>query len=311
MTETRAAGVASRLTAVQWVICGVAALGFAFDLYEILVMPIVLRPALVALGGLEPGTREFNRWVGLLFYVPALIGGGSGSLAAIWPTSLAGDGCWSGAFSCTPCHRSRPVARRRCRSSSRFAARPSSVSQWSTSRRTWLAELFADPKRRQAVLGYTQSAGALGGLMVTGAYYLAVTYAERLPEIGTGHEPWRYVLLFGLAPAIPLIIVRPFLPESPVWQAQRSGGCRRRPSIAQLFRPEILRTTVVTTILFACTYGLASGVLLQTPRIVPGLPGVHHLAPREIEQAVSSVQFIGELGVLAGRLLLAFLSFGS
>ena len=35
--------------------------------------------------------------------------------------------------------------------------------------------------------------------MVTGAYYLAVTYAERLPPIGVGHQPWRYVLLFGLA----------------------------------------------------------------------------------------------------------------
>ena len=89
VTETRAAGVASRLTAVQWVICGVVALGFAFDLYEMLVMPIVLRPALVALGGLEPGTREFNQWVGLFFYVPALIGGLVGLLGG-YLTDLLG-----------------------------------------------------------------------------------------------------------------------------------------------------------------------------------------------------------------------------
>jgi hypothetical protein len=31
------------------------------------------------------------------------------------------------------------------------------------------------------VLGYTQAAFGLGGLMVTGAYYVAVTYAERFP----------------------------------------------------------------------------------------------------------------------------------
>ena len=55
------AGRARRLTTTEWVICGVAALGFAFDLYEMLVMPIVLRPALGTLGGLESESREFNR----------------------------------------------------------------------------------------------------------------------------------------------------------------------------------------------------------------------------------------------------------
>jgi len=171
----------------------------------------------------------------------------------------------------------------------------------------WLAELFDDPKRRQSILAYTQSAGGLGGLMATGAYYLAVTYAEALPAIGGSHEAWRYVLLFGLLPAIPLIIVRPFLPESPAWLAARSRGRLRRPSIVEVFRPALRRTTIVTTVMFACVFGMASGVLLQTPRMVPGLPGVRDLTPRQIEQAVGSVQFVGELGVLAGRLLLAFL----
>jgi MFS family permease len=38
---------------------------------------------------------------------------------------------------------------------------------------TWLAELFPNPKQRESVLGYTQAFFSLGGLMVTGAYYLA------------------------------------------------------------------------------------------------------------------------------------------
>ena len=50
--------------------------------------------------------------------------------------------------------------------------------------------------------------------MATGAYYLAVTYAERLPPIAGGHAAWRYVLLLGLAPALVLAAVRPFLPET-------------------------------------------------------------------------------------------------
>ena len=40
----------SRLTAVQWVICAVAALGFAFDTYHILVLPLIVGPALLELG---------------------------------------------------------------------------------------------------------------------------------------------------------------------------------------------------------------------------------------------------------------------
>ena len=43
----------------------------------------------------------------------------------------------------------------------------------------WLAELFPEPKRREAVLGYTQAFSSLGGLLVTGAYYLARTYGRR------------------------------------------------------------------------------------------------------------------------------------
>jgi hypothetical protein len=69
-----------RLTPVQWLICVIAAIGFAFDLYEAVVLPVVLRPALAALGNLKPGNPDFNPWVGLLFYVPAAVGGAFGLL---------------------------------------------------------------------------------------------------------------------------------------------------------------------------------------------------------------------------------------
>jgi len=71
---------ATRLRPIEWLICAVAALGFAFDLYEVLVLPLVLRPALASLGPFAPGDPGFDRWVGLLFYVPGLIGGAFGLL---------------------------------------------------------------------------------------------------------------------------------------------------------------------------------------------------------------------------------------
>ena len=49
------------------------------------------------------------------------------------------------------------------------------------------------------------------GLLVSGAYYLAVTSSARLPTIQGGHAAWRYTLLTGLIPAVLLLITRPFL----------------------------------------------------------------------------------------------------
>ena len=40
-----------RLTPVQWLICIIASIGFAFDIYELLMLPLVVRPALMELVG--------------------------------------------------------------------------------------------------------------------------------------------------------------------------------------------------------------------------------------------------------------------
>jgi hypothetical protein len=306
-TESNSAH-APGLTPVQRLICAVAALGFAFDLYEMLVMPVVMRPALQALGGLEPGSREFNRWVGLLFYVPALTGGVFGLLGAyltdllgrrrvlVWSILLYAGASLGASLSTTVIQllvfRSITVV---------------GVAVEYVAAVAWLAEIFTEPKRRESVLAYTQAAAGLGGLMATGGYYLAVTFAERLPAVASAHDPWRYALLFGLVPAIPLIIIRPFLPESPLWRSKRAGGVAARPKFRELFQPALRTTTIATTILFACTYGMASGVLLQTPRMVPGLADVRDSTARQVEQIVGGVQFVGELGVLAGRLLFALM----
>jgi Na+/melibiose symporter-like transporter len=170
---------------------------------------------------------------------------------------------------------------------------------------TWLAELFPDPKLRERVVGYTQAFGSIGGLIVTGMYYLVVTNAESLPMVRGGHEAWRYTLISGVIPAIPLIIIRPFLPESPIWQQKKKAGTLRRPSFRALFTPEFRRTTIITTIMMAAVYATAFGAIQQMPRIVPGLPEVQVMDRTAQEQTISGVQSFQEFGGLAGRLLLA------
>src|SRR5688500_4882290 len=67
--------MAQRLTRTQWLICAIAAIGFAFDIYEILMLPLIVRPALLELTGAVPGSPEYQMWVGRLFYIPAFAGG--------------------------------------------------------------------------------------------------------------------------------------------------------------------------------------------------------------------------------------------
>jgi MFS family permease len=154
---------------------------------------------------------------------------------------------------------------------------------------SWLAEIFPDPHRRETVLGYTQAFSSFGGLLVAGFYTLAAKYGSNLfaiavPEAIAGfwgniapahqHEAWRYTLMSGLIPAFPLLVIRPFLPESPLWAAKRAAGTLKRPSILELFHKEYRRTTVITTLMFACAYGAAFGAIQQMPQIVPGLPEI-------------------------------------
>ncbi|HEY6548023.1 MAG TPA: MFS transporter, partial [Vicinamibacteria bacterium] len=64
MASSASAAPAPRpLTTTEWLICGVAALGFAFDIYEILMLPLIVGPALQEFLGLKAGMPEYNRWV--------------------------------------------------------------------------------------------------------------------------------------------------------------------------------------------------------------------------------------------------------
>jgi hypothetical protein len=104
------------------------------------------------------------------------------------------------------------------------------------------------------------------------------------------------------------MIIRPFLPESPVWQEKKNKGTLRRPSFSALFSPEYRKVTIVSTIMFACSYGAAFGAIQHIPRIVPGLPELASLTRPAMEQTISAVQFAQEIGGLVGRGLLAFLA---
>jgi MFS family permease len=298
-----------KLTRTQWLICIIASIGFAFDIYELLMLPLIVGPALLDLGGIKPGSPEFNDWVGRLFYIPALAGGAFGLLGGyltdyfgrrkvlVWSILLYAFSAAGAGFSTSI----EMLLVLRCLT---FVG----VCVEFVAAVAWLAELFPEREQRETVLGYTQAFSSFGGLLVSLAYYFAVTYGSSFPAIHGGHQAWRYTLISGLIPAIPLIVIRPFLPESPAWQQKKEAGTLKRPSLGELFHPSLRTATIVTTIMFACSYGAAFGAIQHIPRIVPGLSEVSGLARPAQQQIVSAVQMWQEVGGLVGRFALAFLA---
>jgi len=322
----------SRLTPVQWTVCVIAAIGFAFDIYELLMLPLILRPALLELLGAVPGSDAFNLWRGLLFFVPAFVGGIFGLLGGYLTDRLGRRRVltWSillYAFSAFAAGLSTNIWMLLFFRCTTFIG----VCVEFVAAVAWLAELFPQPKRRERVLGYTQFFSSLGGLMVAYVNHWLVDHAASLPAewlqflgpVDTSNLPWRYTLMSGLIPAIPLIVIRPFLPESPTWQAKKAAGTLKRPNIGELFAPALRRTTLVTTLMFACSYGAAFGAIQQIPQIIPALPEIRARIAAEtegqaepearaaraqiVQGTAAAVVKLQEYGGLTGRLLLAIL----
>jgi MFS family permease len=338
-----------RLTPVHWLIVTIAAIGFAFDIYELLMLPLIIKPALAALGGtgsdgiplLVPGSEGYVRWARTLFFVPAIAGGVFGLIGGYLTDLLGRRRVLTFSILLYAC--------------SAFAAGYStSLTQLLVLRClvfigvcvefvaavAWLAELFPNPLQREKALGYTQAFSSLGGLMVAGANVMAAKFATSLPAIHDGHEAWRYTLISGVVPALPLLLIRPFLPESPEWQRKRQAGLLKRPNILQLFSPDLVRTTMLTTIVFAASYGIAFGAIQQLPQILgapqgghkaiqavakaaqdkaiadaenagkpaPPTPKLKQIGGNATDAAVAKVTFWQEIGGLTGRFLLAMLA---
>lgn len=324
------------LTFRHWLILILAAIGFGFDIYVLLIMQYIGRDLLVELFP-NAAISDLKHWRGLLFWVPMFVGGAVG-LVGGYLTDLLGR-------------------RRVLTYSILLYAVATFASGYSTSLPmflifrcltligvcvefvaaiAWLAELFPQAEQRERVLGYTQAFSSLGGMTVAGAYLFFNHYHDNLPAlrmpeflsgalgtVANGHATWRYTLLSGVIPAIPLILIRPFMPESPVWAQKKAAGTLQRPSVIALFSPELRRTTIVTTLMFACSYGVAFGGIQQVQYMVEAMPTYQAQAEKinetdakaaRAKKAAITREMTGrygtaqEIGGLLGRFLLATLA---
>ncbi len=321
---------------VRILVIAVAAIGFLFDTYELLMFPVIGRDALAELLKV-PGTDPLVRlWTGRLLWIAALCGGIFGLLGG-WLIDRLG-------------RKTIMVASILAYSLSPVAA-AFSTELWQlilfrcttfvgvcvemVAAVTWLAELFDDKRTREKVIAWSLATASLGGILVTEVFIYITSIANTLPALpvpegSNAHAAWRYTLLTGLIPGAMILLLLPFVPESHVWKRKKLDGTLKRPSFGELFAPALRRTTLVTTILSACGYAAAFGALqLTPPQIVQGVPAVAAMAvdfdekikaaPPAEKKALGEakgeamrgytgdIQRWQELGGLTGRILLALL----
>lgn len=281
----------------------VAAIGFLFDTYELLMFPVIgtdavgelLRvnqdgsPAgLWAQIGLDPGDTKkgvegadshptVREWGGRMLWIAALCGGVFGLLGGFLVDRLGRKKVMIGSiivYSFSPLAAAYStelwmLILFRCTT---FIG----VCVEMVAAVTWLAELFENKRTRELVIGWTLACASLGGIFVTEVYNLIVADLKDHPE-GVSWLPvqaaaWRYTLLTGLVPGALILLFMPFVPESKVWSEKKKAGTLARPRFGELFSPTLIRTTLVTAALSACAYAAAFGALQLTPlQMAPAL----------------------------------------
>jgi MFS family permease len=252
----------------------VAIIGFLFDTYELLMLPVIGTSALGDLLSVAPDAQIVRDWAGRILWIAALCGGVFGLLGGWMIDRFGRKTVMVGSILM---YSLSPLA----------AAFSTELWQFITFRCTtfigvcvemvaavtWMAELFSDKRQRERAIAWSLAAASLGGLLVTVVDQWINANAATFPAIPTApeasaHAPWRYTLISGLIPGLAILLLMPFVPESQVWAQKKKAGTLKRPSFAELFGPQYRRATIVTTILSACGYAAAFGALQLTPQQV-------------------------------------------
>jgi MFS family permease len=289
---------APKITTTHWLIIIIASIGFLFDTYELLMTPLVAAPAIAELLKLPMNNPIVTSWVGNLLWIAALCGGVFGLLGG-WLVDQFGRkkimalSIFLYSFSPFCAAYSTSLGMFVFFRSTTFIG----VCVEFVAAITWMAEVFSDKKQKEKWMGITQAFASLGGVFVTMVSVWISSHGADIPHIGLpaglgSNDPstWRFLLMTGILPAIPIALLLPFVPESKVWQDRKAAGTLKRPSFAALFAPELRRVTLVTAALSACAYGIAFGALQVTvSRVTPGLPEL-----REQAKALAPLRKAGE-----------------
>jgi MFS family permease len=265
----------------QWMVLIAAFLGWMFDGVEQGVFPLVARPALQDLLGVE-SDKIVGVWIG---YITAsfLLGAAGGGLAFGWLGDRIGrvramilsilayslfTGCCY--FVAAPWQLAL----------FRFLAALGMGGEWSLGV-ALVMECW--PERHRPLLAGAIGAAANLGFTLLGA--LGTVF-----QVSRGS--WRWVMLAGAAPALLTLFIACYVPESHRWQESRKAG-QARP-LREIFGPGLLKTTLLGMI-------FASIALIGTWSSVQWLPAwADQLTDGKVHNAKGLTQMLSGIGAIVG-----------
>src|SRR5262245_50207917 len=184
----------------RWLVLTVAAIGFLFDTYELLMFPVIGAQALSELLQVPPTDDLVRLWSGRMLWIAALAGGVFGLLGGVMIDRFGRKTVMIGSilvysFSPVAAAYSTELWQLVLFRSTTFIG----VCVELVAAVTWLAELFADKRQRELAIGWTLAFASLGGILVTETYNLIRAFMETNPEgvswlsaLGIPPAAWRY-----------------------------------------------------------------------------------------------------------------------
>lgn len=290
------------VTPYQWLVLFVAWLGWVFDSMDATIYAIVLQPALhdllpTTMGGTPVSDSDIGWYGGIIFSI-FLVGWAIGGVlfgvladyigrtktliltiliyAVFTGLAALSDTWWHLALY-------------------RFLTALGVGGEWASGA-VIVAEVWPEEKRAKAA-GILQSAWAAG-------FFLAALFNLLLRGYG-----WRVLFLVGILPAFVAILIFLWVKEPERWAKSRSkelmAGTAQAVKLLELFRGELLRPTLVGSVLaFVAVFGLW-GATNWTPTLIGALPDMRGLDARALEQYKSYAIMALNAGALVG-----YLSFG-
>ncbi len=287
------------ISAYQWLVLLVAWLGWVFDSMDATIYALVLQPALhELLAGTATGrevSAESIAWHGGIIFAVFLVGWAVGGMlfgvladrigrtrTLIFTILIYAAFTGLAALSATWWQLALY----------RFVTALGIGGEWAAGA-ALVAEVWPEDRRARAA-GILQSAWAAGFL------FAAVI------NLVLGRHGWRPMFLVGVAPAVVALFVRLWVREPERWvranAQERQAGAARTARLAELFRPEYRRATLVGSgLAFVAVTGLW-GATNWTPTLVRALPALRGLESGRLTDYISYATMALNVGALAGYL---------
>jgi MFS family permease len=278
---------ATTLGRAQWLVLIASFLGWMFDGYELGLFPVVARPALKSMLA-NAGDGAVGYWIGI-GTAASLVGAAFGGVAFGWLGDRIGRVramalsiltyslvTGVGYIATEPWHLAAV----------RLVSALGMGGQWSLGV-ALVMECWPE-KWRPALASAMGAASNIG--------FLLVGFTARLHPVTPDH--WRWLMLVAAMPALLVVFIMGFVPESKRWQAAMSG-VKAKP-FHEIFSPALRRNTVMGIL-------LASVALIGTWGSATWLPvWADQLAGPANPMAKADTQMVMAIGQITGAMLAPF-----